>query len=322
MKFFEKLEIPWDVETETSTTVAGELRTKSRFLNVAQFESCGCHFEISAENGLTNLLAHTDPPKLPNNLEIRAVEALRFVLAQPLEWAVLQTRENDVETVRIGRGRVAKTKGLLGRPLDDRTGQFKGHTWKLFDKYLTHVLRYERADAYHPLSTRVRHVIGASEGSIDAHSLTLAVAVEGVLGAEFPHVAPLSKEDLGELDKALRVINESDLRETTKERISGAIRGWKEGPSAKAKLLSLIDSGVIEKREYDAWRELRNPVAHGRLPDSEDLEQRVHLCHATTTLFYKLIFQAIGYEGKYTDYGTLGWPLEHFRISTIPVTGD
>ena len=36
------------------------------------------------------------------------------------------------------------------------------------------------------------------------------------------------------------------------------------------------------------------------------------MVNKTIVLMYKIIFQVIGYEGKFTDYGTVGYPLKDY----------
>jgi len=260
---------------------------------------------------VVNLHAYTDFRKLPDNLEIRAVEALQFVLGRPVVWAILQKHQGDVETIRIRQTPIGRTDWRIGPPIGFRTTDPSGRVWKLYDKYLTHILDYAESDKYHPLSDFVYRVIQASAASIEAQALTVAVTVEGVLRTEFPELVALSEKELEELDKTQQIINESALNNRLKKRITGTIGGWKN-PSTTDKLSSLIDLGVIENTEYDAWKKLRHPFAHAAPPNLRDFQEFVDLCHIVTVLFYKLIFHAIGYEGKHTDYSSHDWPLRDY----------
>lgn len=311
IKFFEALKIPCNVATRSSTAIAGRIRRQNSSMDVAQFSSCGCDFELSTEKGVVSLQVNADSSELPRNMEARAVETLQFVLARPVTWAILQKHEGGVETIRIRPAPIGKAEWRIGPPISFITTDPSGRVWKLYDKYLTHILDYPEGDKYHPLSAFVYRVIQASGGSIEAQALTVAVAVEGVLRTEFPNFASPSEKELEELDKAQQIIKESALNNGLKKRIMGAIGAWKK-PSATDKLSSLTQSGVIESAEYDAWKKLRHPSAHAAPPNLRDFQEFVDLCHIATVLFYKLIFHAIGYEGKYTNYGTHDWPLKDY----------
>lgn len=311
MKFFHAFKIPCNTGTQSSITIGGRIRGQHVSLDTAQFESCDCEFEMRTENGMVTFGATANVNRLPPNLEVRALESLQFVLAIPLEWVVLQKSEGDVETISIKRVSAKLSKTQLGPPIDFRDPRNVQFVWKLYDKYLSYVLRYEEAHKYHPLSVFVHQVMRGSEGSIEAKMLTLGIAVEGVLREAFPDLAKLPEQESKELEKARQVIDKSSLKKECKERIKGAICSWTER-SATDRLCSLVESGVIERNEVDAWKDIRHPSAHATLLDLRDLQKFTDLCHTVTVLFYKLIFHAIGYKGKYTNYSTHGWPLKDY----------
>lgn len=91
------------------------------------------------------------------------------------------------------------------------------------------------------------------------------------------------------------------------ERLSGSVKQMGK-IRAKDKLHKLIEQGIISKEQYDAWNEVRNKEAHAdRLYNV--LQQRLWFFDKILVLFYRLIFNAIGYEGLYTDYSLPDYPL-------------
>jgi len=311
MKFFQTFAIPCNVATQSSTVIGGKVRGQRTSLDVAQFKSCECDFEMRAENEMVSFQTFTHSNKLPPNLDLRAIEALQFVLAIPVEWVILDKCEGDTETIQIRRADIYPRKSQLGPPVDFKDIRNSIFVWMLYDKYLGYILKYERPDKYSPLSVHVRRVIKGSEGSTEARMLTLGIAVEGALRVAFPELVELPKEELNGLEEADEIVDRSSLNEELKRRIKGAIGSWKHRGAADM-LSKLVNSGVIELKEFNAWKEIRHPSVHATLLNLHDLQRFVDLCHIGTVLFYKLIFHAIGYKGKYTDYSTHGWPLKEY----------
>jgi len=315
IRFFEEFDIPANVPTTVETSVGRRQTGMTSSMNVAKFRSCGYDFEISRGDGMVVLRVQSNSGKLPEQLEVRVVEALEFVLGRLLEWAVLEKFEEGLETFRIKRGRLIESKWRIGPPLRFIKTDPSGVVWNLYDKYLGHILSYDQIDKYHPLSVFVRRTIQGSAGSIETESLEIGVSVEGIVHTEFENIGVLSEDETKELENALRIIEESKIAKELKKRIRGAINSWKK-PSATIRLLRLIETGVINRAEYEAWKKLRHPSSHGKVPVLGDFQEFVDLCHTATVLLYKLIFHAIGYEGRYTDYSTRGWPLRSYQTGT------
>lgn len=308
--FFHNFKVPCNTGTKTSVTIGGKIRKQNSSLDTAQFNSCGCEFEIKNENEMVALNVFSKNT-LPPNLEIRAVESLQFVMGIPLEWVVMQKTENNVETIYINRVSTNQKKAKIGPPINPKDLRNTTFVWKLYDKYLNYIIKYEEKHKYHPISVFVAKVLRGSEGSIDPMMLTLGIAIEGVLRKAYPELTKLPQQEYEELKKAQQIIEESSLNEKFKSRLRGVMDSW-ANRSAADMLHSLVELGVINREEVNAWKEIRNPTAHAALPDSSDLQKLIDLCHTVTVLFYKLIFHAIGYQGKYTNYGLYGWLLDDY----------
>lgn len=85
-----------------------------------------------------------------------------------------------------------------------------------------------------------------------------------------------------------------------------------KGARAKDRLLSLLRREVITQSQYRAWTAIRNASAHARPPswDNKDKLQRwLHRCQKVVVPMYRLVFDAIGYRGIFTDYGKQDWPI-------------
>jgi hypothetical protein len=232
-------------------------------------------------------------------------------LAHPLDWTVLEQNENGVETVIIRRQTKPELTYRIPVPVYvfDRKGEY---LWKLFDKYLSYILKYKGKTIWYPMSIFIHRIILSSAVYIETFALETAVAIEGLLLTEFEKLASPTAEFVTELSKASEIINTtSEIDDTLKLRICSAIADMKKS-RATDKLRALVKSEIIEKKEYEAWKKLRNESTHPTRPAFVELQNLLDLSNIMITLFYKLIFLIIGYEGKYMNYGIDGYPLKDF----------
>jgi hypothetical protein len=126
----------------------------------------------------------------------------------------------------------------------------------------------------------------------------------------------LPEDKMKEL-KALRDFVVTDVSSDAKQKVhAGRIKGMMAGLTnmrAIDKLWRLADEDKVNRTQIEAWRELRNKQVHPVALDladvaDRDYQNRFDLIHQATVLMYHVVFHLIGYEGKYTDYSTLGYP--------------
>ena len=98
-----------------------------------------------------------------------------------------------------------------------------------------------------------------------------------------------------------------------KNRISGLL-GMLEQPRSIEKLRSLSNSGAVSEDHVRAWQKLRPKLAHAYDPSSKPAQEFMDEFFKTLVLFYHLIFNKIGYKGKYTDYGVRRWPFKDYPL--------
>ncbi|MCK4795386.1 MAG: hypothetical protein KAV87_67275 [Desulfobacteraceae bacterium] len=310
IRFPGNIEIPCNTVTESKTYVGDKIRQRSGKLNAARFSACNYEIEIRNEEDWLTLGVSSGLQKLPDFLELRVGEALQFVLARSLSWSMLEIYEGnkDITSIRplpIGESK-SRAQPAIGYKRIDETGC----VWKLYEKYLQHILSYSKP-YWHPLSGFIHSVIEAMSGSLEAQALTLGVAVEGILRTEFADLALPGEEFENEIDKAKKLINESSLENSVKKRGIGAFDAMLQ-PRAEDRLKELVKKGLIEKELVEAWRKIRHRSAHADIMNSIDTREFLKLYDRVNVLFNQLIFLAIGYTGKYTDYSTYGWPLKDF----------
>jgi len=312
MMVFENIKLPYNTGTETKTYVDEELWEGRATQNITKITSRKCDFTFYNKNNSLTISVSAKCAKIPKSLDKRVIETTQFILGRSIEWVLMQKQEGDVESIIIKPVSQKKITRFPFPPLNMFTVHSQEFVWKLFDKYLSYIYDYEKFDRWHPMSMYVYRVNEANLTSIETRSLAVPIAVEGILNSEFSELASPSDKFLTELKKAREIVSNSELPKDLHQRIIGSINSMKRS-SATDKLRSLVKDEIIKKEESEAWKKLRNYTAHANQPIYPDLQELVKLCDIVTLLFYKLIFYTIGFEGKYTDYGTYGWPTKDFH---------
>ncbi len=316
MIVFDNIELPCNKSTKTTTYVGEELLNWQATLNVTKITSRKCDFTFYNKNNSLTISVIAKCAKIANSLDKRMIEATQFILGRSIEWSLMQKQEGDVESIIIKPVSQKKFTRFPYPPLNMFTVHSRKFVWKLFDKYLSYVFDYEKPDRWHPMSMYVYRVNEANLTSIETRSLAISVAVEGILNSEFAKFAAPSDEFLAELEKARELVKNSEIPEGLNRRIIGSINSMKRS-NATDKLKLLVEDGIIKEEESQAWKKLRNYVAHANQPIYPDLQKLINLCNTVNLLFYKLIFYAIGYEGKYTDYSNYGWPTKDLQTKQV-----
>jgi hypothetical protein len=322
LHFFGDIDVPGNTRARTTRVIAGESYHSWSALNVAVFSVCGCDFRIHARPGVMTVEV-SSPSPLPPYLEVRVVEALRFVLAKPLSWTALELQADGVGTVRI-RYRRPQLETRLQPPISDFTLERYGYAWELFGKYLAFVLPHGKA-TFHPCSARLSSVMAASALSIDAEALALSLAIEGLTKTLYHDLGHPSQEFADAVARLQAHVLAWDGFKgppevvRLKDRLPGLL-GHLTRVGPKDRLHALAARKKIAERHIKVWERLRHPAAHAEAPGSRSLQELVDQCNTVTVLMYHLVFGAIGYDGKYSDYSTHGYPVR--RYLGRPVTRE
>jgi hypothetical protein len=301
------IEIPCTTGTLIETYVGEEKRASSGRRNVASFKSCDLEFEITKyDKWLT--ISVTSDALITDALIVRIMEALQFVLGRSLPWTVIEITQEKTLKTHIRPPLKIDIKPRTKPPI-----QFtptNTDTWVLFDTYLNHFINFEE-ESWHPTFNIIHSVIEASSASAEAEVLTISVAVEGLLKTEFHDLGEPDKETKDQIALAKSLIKDSELNRDFKERVFGSLRGMKN-TRPEDRLFELKNQGLIEQRLISSWRKLRHSSVHADELNFEELQKYLDRCKTVLVLFYQLIFLAIGYTGKYTDYSTYSFPIKNF----------
>lgn len=179
---------------------------------------------------------------------------------------------------------------------------------ELFIKYIRYISK-DKSELIHPISVELKRVIRASQYSLDAQSLVVAVAVEAILQSQYAKIK-ISKKENEEIDLVQKHIKNLDISNKLKKRLAGLI-GTMKSSRPKDQLIQIKKRGIINAEHIEAWELLRNIVTHGNV-DNINFDERYNLCNMVSQLMYLLIFDLIGYKGIFTDYTKEGYPDLHF----------
>jgi len=247
-------------------------------------------------------------PALPPDIAIRLEETLSFMLGAHVRWEVEQTLSSGTFQILLRSGIEAQRKPRLRPPIERNVIDANSDRAVLLDRVLTFLTSTAaNDDEYHPLAQNLLRVLRASGTGIEDEALVLSTAVESVVQSNFKPLLKPASALVTAIDSALSHIEQWSGPSEVLERIKGAVRRIKEANASEA-LKKLEASRVLRVGQTQKWRELRNPAAHGaRSP--RDIQGFVARCDVVNDLLTRLVFELVGFKGRYTDHTTRGWPL-------------
>lgn len=234
-------------------------------------------------------------------------ETLRYVTMRPVRWCIMQKRSSGALHVSL----VPKTshgKPLFDEPLHPRPDMAVDY-WNLFVAFFEYVNRHSHPEDYHPLSVQLFHLTEGEARQLDMVGLAVSVAVEGVLKCAYPDIGAPSAAFLLEVERVRDEIKKLAINdEALHVRLDGALNAMKSiRPGDQMK--ELVSRGVMTAHQQKTWTALRNSSAHATTKfDPEKINKLWKDCLTVYSLLNRLIFNAIGYKGRFCDYERLGWP--------------
>jgi hypothetical protein len=322
MLFFDDVEIPCNATVDTTMNFGEESQLTARSLNLARFNSCGFEFLLHTDPGRLQAVV-TSNEGIPEQLEMRFIESLQFSLAKSLQCRFFERVSGQTNTIRLMPARPQSSHTKLPPPLRLNAPEVHGNpnpVWNMLDRYLQFILPYGEPD-WHPCSIYVHKAREASSNSLDARALALTIAVEGPVKRLHPDIEKPSNA----FKKAVRCLKAHcaswagvdgwDGNDSLRQRAGGLLSQlWSTRPVDR--LYALADCGTVDRPHIEAWKALRNPMAHAEIPDPADSQLFVDNLMAATVLLHQLVFSTIRYVGPYTDYSTRGFPTRHYAGGT------
>jgi len=301
---FHGIDGPANARTVTRIEGPGR-RTEEATLDTATFSARGLSCVLEMKPSVTRLQARTRDV-LPSHAEFRLLDGLRFVLATPLSWAIVQKSHRQGDSAWINGGSATKiVSSHVGPPVPFRVVSAEVKVWELLDRYLARIWELPNPEP-DPISAHWLDVLRASMGGLETLALVSSVAVEAFVRELFPGFEPHADPELDACIKDLLAALEiGKWRPGLRKRFAKSFQNMKR-PRVIDVLHGLAEQRAVAKKLVDSWDRLRHPVAHGRR--AEDQPRRMlGLVDAVITLLYQLVFHAVGYRGLCADYTRPGW---------------
>ena len=311
LHFFEDIDFPCNANTSIYTDRGEGARLSQSSNDLVKLRSADCDIAIHKGNGVVTVKLDSSSP-FPAHIETRIVEALQFVLGRSLWWRALKSIIGNEETITLVSPRPASPRTRLRPPIALWTMTGHQYVWQLFDLYLRYILQRSEP-GWHPCSVHLHAACEASANSIEAYALGLAVAVEGITSALFPKCARYGRDYKSLVNNLCTYVSQWGLNASdavvarVRDRIQG-FRGQLLQVRAVDKMYQLAREGVLDERHIAAWKTLRNTSAHAGVPGTPINQELIDNVSSATVLMYHLVFHAIGYNGRYIDYSTHGYP--------------
>jgi hypothetical protein len=297
---FEKYDFPFNSATTKYHDEDGKPIKTGWSLDTAKFSINELSFFLRNEDERFSISITSKTPSIPNIVEMRAIEALQFVLGRTINWRILERHDDGIEYVTVRSD--PSIGGNIHPPLKYR-GPGQADYWELYAKYFEYICQNQDEIVWHPISIFIHRLLEASRASVETQCLAITVIIEGLLRTEFKDLAKPPDDLLGWINKVEDILMQSGTPSEIAKRMASVIEGMKT-PRPSDQLQELLKQAIITKKEKDTWSKLRNSSAHPERAFFEDYKEAIDAFDTVLTLFYKLIFRRIGYSGKYTDYGT------------------
>lgn len=310
-----KHKIPCNTITRTHNIIGTEERGTSSKYNVAQFNINNIEYEILSEDDRLIVYMFSNNEDIAKSTAQRVHEGLQFVLAKLNPWDVMLIQKGNVQYTILRTVPHSFQKSRVQPPLNFSDFDRVGDVWKLFELYINYCSTYKEED-WHPLFNLIHKVIESGEASIEAHALTLAVSIEGLLKLAFQEIALPDSKYIENIQKANEEISNSKIELNLISRLQGALGAMKM-PRAKDRLLILQQSGIVEERLVKSWNNIRNSSTHADSVNLIEIQIYLDDCSSMCVLFYQLIFFTLGYDGEYTDYSVYGYPNKKYELKTL-----
>jgi hypothetical protein len=284
-----------------------DLETSSSF-SATEFTDRDWRFYVELEGEFLTVQVSSISTTCPEALEYHLEQALEFLMAQRLSWALVERRCGDnIKLLVTDAPRNRKEPRWIRRPVDFRWGSSRAETHAavdLFRLYLRKILEGEPR-AIPSLSVAVRMALEGDGSPLESYGLQVGIAIEKLL-QELPLPEPSTDETFRrEVTLVQELISRAEISETARARIFGSLARL-GGRSAADKLFALTPVSDVKEAEIAAWKSVRHQLAHAGSWKAD--QTSYDNIRKTMLLFYKVMFYLIGYTGPYRDYGNLGWP--------------
>lgn len=296
--------LPFDQVTHTTKMVGEDLHQQERSLDhhVCAINSAKVEFRQHESHWLT-VRARQSTPVMPYWAGLMC-QTLSFATAQTVRPVVAVREFNARKDMGIFSGPFSYPRSYLTMPvpLSERKD-----FWLLIRKFNEWVTSVNFTVA-EELFDELQGIRNGSMGSIRTAALTLATAVESLADLLLDSIE-VERDCSDKVDLLLK-----------------HVRGWSGDDSVRHRAISILGSlkqvrPVDRLHQFaqisntstelvDAWKKLRDMVAHGQASNS--YQQFLDRYFSSTELLYRILAFVIGYQGSLCATAKRGWGLDEW----------
>jgi hypothetical protein len=279
-------------------------------LNRSVFSANQVDFEFKKHDNYLTINASTITDVLEGQTEIKILEALSIIYGQVLRPIIIDYSHGDSKKLRIKSVNDKFSNKQLPYPFNYSSPSDLESFACFLEKYLSAI-----KNPFSELFGFWHKINRAWQASIENSSLSLAVAIEGLVKSYFVEYGLPDQDILQQAQDAKQKFKELEIGERIKKRLLSSLGGL-NNVSPKSALFQISKKGLLPKSFADEWVTLRNKSAH---PDKIDKDQKatqayIDQIYTCITLFYSLLFLIIKYEGNFIDFSQNGWPEKKFSL--------
>ena len=279
-------------------------------LSRSVFTAGNLKFELKKHENYLIINANSPPDFLDEDVSYKLLEALSIILGLVIRPVVIKYTLQDRSVLKIKSVSDSYPNKNFPYPFKHSTpGDIESFACFL-EKYLVAIDR-----PFSDVFGYWHKVNRAWQAGIENASLSLGVAIEGILKTYFSEQGLPDDEIVPQANKAKEVLSGLDLGARIKDRLLGSIGELLKNSSPKGALYHFAQEGLINKAMADKWVKLRNKSVHpDKLNEDPQVFQKyIDLNYTCIALFYLLLFSIIGYDRNYIDYSVNGWPEKNMR---------
>ena len=279
-------------------------------LNRSVFSANNIDFEFRKLDNCLIINANSAPDCLKEGTYVKILEALSVITGLIIRPVVVKNTQQDHAVLKIKSVSNSYSNKKFPLPFKHSTPSDLQSFFCFFGKYLAAI------DApFSDLFGFWHKVNRAWQANIENSSLSLGVAIEGIIRTYFGELGLPDDEITQQADEAKQKLNDIDIGKRIKDRLLSSIGGLLKNTSPKGALYQMAQDGLISKEMADEWLKLRNKSVH---PDklNEDpraFQKYIDQIYTCIALFYRLFFIIIKYDGRYIDYSENGWPEKKYQ---------
>jgi hypothetical protein len=279
-------------------------------LNRTVFSANKIDFEFKKYDDYLTIYANTKTGKLDKDVYLKLLEALSIITGFIVRPMVVKSTQKDKEILKIKSVDNSFSNKELSPPFKHFTTTELESFICFLEKYLVNIKA-----PFSDLFGFWFKINRAWQSGIMHSTLSLCVSIEGIVKSYFNDKWMPDKDILYQAQKATQIIEGSDIGKRIKKYLMDSIDRLNNA-SPKDILYQMVENSTLNNDIVKTWDKLRNKSVHPvkMNQDPITIQKYIDQIDICLTLFYRLIFIIIKYEGSYIDYSEKGWPEKKFKL--------